>query len=153
MENLLVSKQNTEEGRRKLEKNRDGSEVTSFNVDLLPSILYLLISFNMKHLEETVKLLTHLEENPAATQRELVEKLDVSLGKVNFIVNALVDKGLIKLERFKSSRNKKGYLYILTPKGIAEKSRITADFLHRKMEEYEKLKIEIEELKAKIESG
>jgi EPS-associated MarR family transcriptional regulator len=106
----------------------------------------------MKHLEETIKLLTHIESNPQATQRELVDKLDVSLGKVNFIVNALVDSGLIKLERFKSSKNKKGYLYLLTPKGIEEKTRITKDFLRFKTEEYEQLRNEIQALKAQVDS-
>lgn len=104
----------------------------------------------MKHLEETVKLLSHIETNPQATQRELVDKLDVSLGKVNFIVNALVERGIIKLERFRSSKNKKGYLYLLTPKGITEKAEITKRFLQSKVEEYEKLKGEIEELRIKV---
>lgn len=105
----------------------------------------------MKHLPETIKLLTHLESNPSATQRELVATLDVSLGKVNFIINALVDRGLIKLERFKSSKNKKGYLYLLTPKGINKRAEITKKFLKKKIEEYEKLKKEIEELKTRVE--
>jgi MarR family transcriptional regulator, temperature-dependent positive regulator of motility len=104
----------------------------------------------MKHLEETVKLLSHIEENPSATQRELMGKLDVSLGKVNFIIKALTQKGLIKLERFKTSKKKQAYLYILTPQGIAEKAVITKKFLERKLEEYEKIKLEIEELKAKV---
>ena len=150
MENLLVSKENTEEGRRKSRKNRDSSEVSSFNIVPLPSILYLLISIFMKHLEETVKLLSHIEENPSATQRELMGKLDVSLGKVNFLVKALAQKGLIKLERFKTSKKKQAYLYVLTPHGIAEKAVITKKFLERKLEEYEKIKLEIEELRAKV---
>jgi MarR family transcriptional regulator, temperature-dependent positive regulator of motility len=107
----------------------------------------------MKHLEETVKLLSHIEENPAATQRELVDKLDVSLGKVNFIMNALVEKGLIKLEKFKTAKKKRAYLYVLTPKGISEKAVITKKFLARKLEEYEKIKVEIEELKTKVAGG
>lgn len=104
----------------------------------------------MKHLDETIKLLNHIHENPQATQRELVEKLDVSLGKVNFIVNALVDKGLIKLERFKSSNNKKKYLYLLTPEGISEKALITKKFLENKIGEYERLKAQIEALKGQM---
>ena len=104
----------------------------------------------MKHLEETIKLLTHLESNPDATQRDLVETLDVSLGKVNFIVNALVDRGLIKLERFKSSKKKRAYLYILTPRGISEKALITKKFLENKMGEYERLKAQIEALKGQM---
>jgi EPS-associated MarR family transcriptional regulator len=105
----------------------------------------------MKHLEETVKLLRHIETNPQATQRELVDKLNVSLGKVNFIINALVDRGIIKLERFKSSKNKMGYLYLLTPKGMTEKTKITRQFLKSKVEKYEKLRAEIEELREKVE--
>ncbi|MGB2630444.1 MAG: MarR family EPS-associated transcriptional regulator [Candidatus Omnitrophota bacterium] len=104
----------------------------------------------MKHLEETIKLLDHIKEKPEATQRELVKELDISLGKVNFLLKALADKGIIKLERFKNSRKKLGYLYIITPKGLAEKSRITADFLKRKLKEYDELKREISELKLKL---
>jgi MarR family transcriptional regulator, temperature-dependent positive regulator of motility len=106
----------------------------------------------MKHLDETIKLLEHIENNPSATQRELVEKLDVSLGKVNFIINSLAQRGLIKLERFKTSTKKRAYLYILTPKGIVQKAVITKKFLERKIEEYESLKKEIELLKARVES-
>lgn len=105
----------------------------------------------MKHLEETVKLLTHLESNPQATQRDLVDKLDVSLGKVNFIINSLVDRGLIKLERFKNSKNKKAYMYLLTPKGMSDKAEITKKFLANKMAEYDSLKEEIKALRAQIE--
>ena len=93
--------------------------------------------------------MNHIEENPSATQRELVVKLNVSLGKVNFLINALSQKGIIKLERFKTAKKKRAYLYVLTPHGIAEKAAITKKFLARKLEEYEKLKIEIKELKAK----
>jgi EPS-associated MarR family transcriptional regulator len=95
----------------------------------------------MKHLEETIKLLDHIQENPEATQRELVDKLDVSLGKVNFLVNALVEKGFIKIEKFKNSRNKMGYLYLLTPKGMSEKAEITRKFLDKKTKEYEAIKL------------
>lgn len=101
----------------------------------------------MKHIEETIKLLNHIHENPEATQRELVDKLDVSLGKVNFIVNALVEKGIIKLKRFKTSKSKKGYLYIITPEGIKEKFNLTKRFLETKTTEYERLKSEIAKLK------
>ena len=106
----------------------------------------------MKHLEEKKRLLDHIHENPESTQRELVEKLDISLGKVNFLLKALVDKGIIKLERFKNSRRKAGYLYIITPKGLAEKSRMTADFLKRKLKEYDKLKEDIVQLKLELQN-
>ena len=104
----------------------------------------------MKNLEKTIKLLNYIHENPQSTQRELVEKIDVSLGKVNFIINALVEKGLIKLERFKSSKNKAGYLYLLTSKGMREKAEITKRFLEDKLAEYERMKGEIERLKQEI---
>ncbi|MDP8299587.1 MAG: MarR family EPS-associated transcriptional regulator [Candidatus Tantalella remota] len=104
----------------------------------------------MKNLEETLKILNHINGNPEATQRELVERLDVSLGKVNFLVKSLVETGLVKLERFKRSNNKKGYLYILTPKGVTEKADITRQFLQRKIEEHNKIKYEIETLKEQL---
>jgi EPS-associated MarR family transcriptional regulator len=104
----------------------------------------------MPDIHSTIKLLEHLEKNPDSTQRELVETLDISLGKVNFLINSLSEKGIIKLKRFKKSKNKRGYLYLLTPEGISEKTRMTVEFLKRKTEEYEKLKVEIDELKNKI---
>ena len=104
----------------------------------------------MKNLEETIKLLAHLQNNPHATQRELVEKLDVSLGKVNFLISALAEKGVLKLKKFKKSHNKWGYLYLITPKGIQEKTEITKEFLKSKVEEYDRLKIEIERLKSEM---
>jgi EPS-associated MarR family transcriptional regulator len=107
----------------------------------------------MKHIEETIKLLDHIHRKPETTQRELVAKLDISLGKVNFLINALAGKGLIKLESFKSSKNKKGYLYLLTPKGITEKAEITRKFLKSQMEEYDRLRGEIEELKTRVDGG
>jgi len=106
----------------------------------------------MKNLKETIKLLEHIHENPKATQRELVDKLDISLGKVNFLISALTDRGLIKLERFKSSKKKRAYIYILTPKGLREKAIITRKFLKNKIEEYEHLKKEIKVLKNQIEN-
>jgi MarR family transcriptional regulator, temperature-dependent positive regulator of motility len=95
-------------------------------------------------------LLKQLTQNPAATQRELAGKAGISLGKVNFCLHALADKGLIKAGNFKKSRNKSGYLYHLTPRGMEEKARVTVRFLRRKMEEYDRLPREIEELRADI---
>ena len=107
----------------------------------------------MKNLEETIKLLEHIYDNPEATQRELVEKLDISLGKVNFLINEMAKRGVIKLKRFKNSRNKNGYLYLLTPKGVVEKALITKEFLEDRLEEYERIKKEIEVLKAQVGEG
>ena len=105
----------------------------------------------MKHLEETVKLLNHIHENPESTQRILVEELDFSLGKVNYLIKALTEKGIIKLKRFKSSRKKAGYLYLLTPEGIQQKAEITRKFLEQRLEEYDKLQEEIKMLKMRLE--
>ncbi len=100
--------------------------------------------------EEILKVLQALKENPELTQRELSYKVGVSLGKVNFILKALINKGLIKAHNFKKSNNKKAYLYILTPSGIEEKARITYSFLKRKLQEYEDLQDEIRLLKQEV---
>ena len=96
-------------------------------------------------------LLRRLESNPEYTQRELSQEMGVSLGKVNYCLKKLTEKGLIKITNFKQSPNKVGYAYLLTPKGIEEKSRLTFSFLKRKINEYEILKIEINELKLESE--
>jgi EPS-associated MarR family transcriptional regulator len=106
----------------------------------------------MKHLEENVKLLNHIHENPESTQRILVDELDFSLGKVNYLIKALTEKGIIKLKSFKSSRKKAGYLYYLTPKGIKKKAEITRKFLEQRLEEYDKLQEEIKMLKIRLEN-
>lgn len=87
-----------------------------------------------------------LEENPDITQRELAEKLGVSVGGLNYCLKALTEKGLVKMQNFANSKNKFGYVYVLTPSGIKEKAKLTSNFLKRKMEEYETLKAEIEAL-------
>lgn len=102
--------------------------------------------------ERQLKALTLLELQPEMTQRQLAAALDVSLGAANYCLKALVDKGWVKLENFHKNPKKMGYLYLLTPKGIAAKSRLTASFLKRKIEEYEALKIEIEELRRQTSS-
>ena len=104
------------------------------------------------HQEIHLKVLRHLENDPEITQRELAKKLGISLGKANYCLKALIDKGLIKAGNFKNSNNKSAYIYLLTPKGIEEKSRITIHFLKRKIDEYENLKKEINELRQEIQS-
>jgi EPS-associated MarR family transcriptional regulator len=89
-----------------------------------------------------------LQENPDLTQRELAEKLGISVGCLNYCLNALIDKGLVKMQNFSQSKNKFGYVYLLTPRGISEKITLTSKFLDRKQAEYEALKAEIESLKA-----
>lgn len=93
-----------------------------------------------------------LEANPDLTQRELAEQLGVSVGGLNYCLKALMEKGLVKMQNFSQSKNKFGYVYVLTPHGIAEKAALTGKFLKRKMEEYEALKAEIETLKAETKS-
>jgi MarR family. len=97
--------------------------------------------------EESLLLLREIDANPQLTQRELSSHLGVSLGKINFLIKALIEKGFIKVDNFKNSKNKIAYLYFLTPSGIEEKAKITYWFLKRKMKEYEKLEIEIKKLK------
>ena len=101
--------------------------------------------------EEVLKILREIEENPEMTQRELSSRLGVSLGKVNFLLKALINKGFIKVNNFRNADKKTIYLYLLTPRGIEEKARITYHFLKRKMEEYNQLEKEIKELQAEIE--
>lgn len=92
-------------------------------------------------------LLKTLEENPGLSQRDLAKRLGVSVGKVNFCLNALVAKGSLKINNFRNSDNKLAYAYLLTPHGIEEKARMTVHFLRYKMQEYEVLCAEIEELR------
>ena len=99
------------------------------------------------------RVLRILKENPDLTQRELAEKLGVSVGSLNYCLKALIEKGWIKVQNFSQSKNKFGYVYILTPRGIAEKAALTSNFLKRKLFEYEAIKAEIESLKSEIESG
>jgi len=92
-------------------------------------------------------LLKYLEENPDASQRQLARELGVSLGKVNYCIKALIQKGLVKAGNFKNSPKKTAYTYLLTPKGAEEKAAITVRFLKRKLEEYRVLEKEIDELR------
>jgi EPS-associated MarR family transcriptional regulator len=93
--------------------------------------------------EELLQVLREIKNNPEMTQRELSTKLGISLGKVNFLMKALIRQGLIKAHNFKNSNNKNAYLYYLTPSGIEVKARTTYFFLKRKMQEYEQLETEI----------
>jgi EPS-associated MarR family transcriptional regulator len=89
------------------------------------------------------EILRKLEKNPILTQREIAKELNFSLGKINYCLQELKKRGLIKISNFSKSKNKIKYIYVLTPKGIAEKSKITLRFLKEKMKEYEDLKKEI----------
>ena len=99
-------------------------------------------------LDETThySLLKALEENPGLSQRDLAKKLGVSLGKINYCLNALVEKGNLKINNFRNSENKLAYAYLLTPRGVEQRARMTVQFLKYKVQEYERLRKEIEEL-------
>lgn len=92
-----------------------------------------------------------LQENPEMSQRELAAAVGVSVGGMHYVLNALIEKGLVKLGNFTAAEDKRRYAYILTPKGLSEKSAITRRFLVRKIEEYEALKNEIDALASEIE--
>jgi len=96
--------------------------------------------------EEVLQLLREINNSPEMTQRELSSRMGISLGKVNFLIKALINKGHIKVNNFKNSNNKRAYLYYITPKGFEEKARITYYFLKRKMKEYEEIEVEIRKL-------
>ena len=96
--------------------------------------------------EYRYRILKLLEADPQASQRQIADELDISLGRVNYCLQALIQKGLVKAKNFRNSGNKRAYLYLLTPKGIDEKTRVTLRFLKVKLNEYETLKRELEEL-------
>ena len=102
--------------------------------------------------ELRLRVLRALEANPELSQRQLAAELGVSLGGVNYALKALIERGFVKADNFRKSGSKVAYLYVLTPKGIAEKSSLAAAFLGRKLEEYEVLKQEIEALKGEVGS-
>jgi EPS-associated MarR family transcriptional regulator len=96
--------------------------------------------------ETRYRILKLLEADPQASQRRIADELGISLGRVNFCLKALVDKGLVKVNNFRNNVNKRAYLYLLTPRGIEEKTRVTLRFLKVKLEEYEALKSELQQL-------
>jgi EPS-associated MarR family transcriptional regulator len=101
--------------------------------------------------EYRAKILKKLQEDPQISQRDLARELGISLGRTNFCLRALMEKGLIKANNFKNNRNKKAYMYLLTPQGMTEKARATARFLERKVAEYEALQREIAALQSEIQ--
>ena len=96
------------------------------------------------------RVLRLLQDNPEMSQRELAAAAGISVGGTHYVLNALIEKGLLKLGNFTAAEDKRRYAYVLTPKGIAEKTAITKRFLARKIEEYEALKSEIDELSKEI---
>ena len=100
----------------------------------------------MKNEQDHFEVLRTLKKKPEASQRELAEKLGFSLGKLNYCLKALQKKGLVKLQNFQKQKSKIKYLqYVVTPKGIAERTKLTVDFMKRKMREYDELKKELDE--------
>ena len=97
----------------------------------------------MEKNQDYLNLLIKIGKKPSFSQRKLASELGFSLGKLNYCINALKLKGLIKIKNFKNNNNKINYIYVLTPKGIAKKTRLTINFMKRKIAEYEKLKKEL----------
>lgn len=100
--------------------------------------------------ETHYKILKLIEANPQMSQREVANELGISLGKANYCLKALIEKGIVKATNFRNSKNKMAYVYKLTPSGIEEKAKITMRFLKHKMKQYEKIKSEIEQLQKDI---
>ena len=96
------------------------------------------------------QIMKNLQQNPAMTQRELAEIMGISLGKANYCLKALVEKGWVKVGNFRRSQYKLGYAYLLTPRGLEEKTRVTVAFLKRKQHEYDSLKQELELLQREV---
>jgi len=93
--------------------------------------------------QDHFNVLRKVNTKPKATQRELAEELGFSLGKLNYCLRALKTKGLIKIKNFEKNPNKLNYIYVLTPRGITEKTKLTLNFMKKKMQEYDELKKEI----------
>jgi len=104
----------------------------------------------MKPSIENTLILREISRNPHISQREIATRHRISLGKVNYAIKALIDKGFVKIHNFSGSKNKRHYMYWLTPAGMYAKAKLTAEFLRWKMSEYERLKKEIEELEKDI---
>lgn len=99
------------------------------------------------------RVLRLIERRPNLSQREIANELGVSLGAVNYCLNALIEKGLVKVNNFRASDNKLRYAYLLTPRGVSERARLTGRFLQRKLREYEMLKSEIESLQSEARAS
>ena len=97
----------------------------------------------MNNNDDNFEILRKIKKKPNSTQRELADSLGFSLGKLNYCIKALQQKGLIKVKNFQKNPNKFNYFYVLTPKGVAQKTRLTINFMKRKMKEYDELKKEL----------
>ena len=103
--------------------------------------------------ESNLAVMRYLENKDAIGQRELSQNLGISLGKINFILKALIKKGIVKARNFKNNKNKSAYAYYLTPEGFNEKARMTVNFFKRKNDEYNQLKTELDQLKHEIDNN
>lgn len=112
-----------------------------------------IIENNHKLTSDDLNVLRHLESEQKVSQRELSSSLNISLGKVNFIIRALIEKGIVKAQNFKNNKNKRAYAYYITKEGIQEKSKLTVKFFQRKMSEYDSLKKELRILEAEIKKN
>ena len=112
-----------------------------------------IIENSYKLTSDDLNILRHLESEQKVSQRELSNSLNISLGKVNFIIRALIEKGIVKAQNFKNNKNKRAYAYYITKEGIQEKSKLTLKFFQRKMREYDNLKKELRDLEAEIKKN
>ena len=99
----------------------------------------------MKDNQDQFNILREIKKKPQSSQRDLAKGLGLSLGKINYCLKSLKQKGLVKIKNFNKNPNKLNYIYMLTPKGVSEKTRLTVNFMKRKMKEYDELKKEIDE--------
>ena len=116
-----------------------------FTVQLLNGINVQLLNKFMNDNQDQFNVLRKINKRPASTQRELAEELGFSLGKLNYCLKALKNKGLIKMKNFRKNPNKINYIYVLTPSGITQKTKLTINFMKLKMKEYDELKNEIKD--------
>ena len=116
-------------------------------VHKLNTLRYIVQYMNNKNESDNLNVLRVIKNKPKITQREMANNLGLSLGKLNYVLKSLKNKGHIKINNFKNNKNKMNYLYLLTPRGIEEKISLTANFLKRKIVEHEKITQEIEQLK------
>ena len=110
-------------------------------------VYYVQLNVRVSKKQNQYQILKYLEQDSHSTQRKLSNNLGVSLGKVNYCIKSLVEKGFIKISNFRNNKNKIQYSYLLTPKGVEEKAKLTLDFIRIKTQEYDALKQEIENLK------
>ena len=106
---------------------------------------YWTVAMENPNKQDDLNLLRLIKNKPESSQRELAEELGFSLGKLNYCLKSLKNKGLVKIENFKKNPNKINYIYVLTPKGISAKTTLTVNFMKRKMKEYDELKKELKD--------